>query len=67
MARGVPAGPVHSVPQAFSQAHARHRKMLVDDGEYRGIGLPIKLSGTPGAPGTRPPRLNEHSELIDAS
>ena len=67
MARGVPAGPVHSVPQALSQAHARHRNMLVDDDEYRGIGLPIKLSGTPGAPGSRPPRFNEHSELINAS
>jgi len=67
MARGVPAGPVNSVPQAFAQPHARHRAMQVTDGEYRGIGVPIKLSSTPGAPGTRPPRFNEHAEMIHAS
>ena len=67
MARGVPAGPVNSVPQAFAQPHARHREMQVTDGDYRGVGVPIKLSGTPGAPGERPPRFNEHAEVINAS
>lgn len=67
MARGVPAGPVNSVPQAFAQPHARHRDMQVTDGDYRGVGVPIKLSGTPGAPGARPPRFNEHAEMINES
>ncbi|HZA96269.1 MAG TPA: CoA transferase, partial [Burkholderiaceae bacterium] len=35
MASGVPAGPVHSVPQAFAQPHAAHRAMQVSKGDYR--------------------------------
>ena len=64
MASGVPAGPVHSVPQAFSQPHAAHRHMQVNDGAYRGIGTPVKLSATPGQPGRRPPRFNEHADTV---
>ena len=64
MAKGVPAGPVHSVPQAFSQSHAAHRRMRVSNGDYQGIGVPIKLSATPGQPGRRPPRFDEHANTI---
>ena len=63
MARGVPAGPVYSVPQALSQPHAAHRGMKVNDGDYRGIGLPVKLSVTPGQPGCPPPRF-EHAHTV---
>ena len=44
---GVPAGPVNSVPQALEQEHARHRRMLVEHGDYRGLGPSVQLSGTP--------------------
>ena len=64
MAKGVPAGPVHSVPQAFSQPHAAHRGMQVSDGDYQGIGMPVKLSVTPGQPGRRPPRFDEHADTV---
>ena len=64
MASGVPAGPVHSVPQAFSQPHAAHRAMQVSKGDYRGIGVPVKLSATPGQPGRRPPRFDEHADTV---
>jgi len=64
MAAGVPAGPVNDVPHALEQAHARHRAMRVEDGDYRGVGSPIKLSATPGKPGRRPPRFNEHADEI---
>ncbi len=64
MARGVPAGPVHSVPQAFSQPHAAHRGMRVSHGDYQGIGMPVKLSVTPGQPGRRPPRFDEHANTV---
>lgn len=64
MAVNVPAGPVNSVPQAFAQAHAQHRAMRVEDGDYRGMGVPIKLSKTPGRPGRRPPRFGEHADEI---
>jgi crotonobetainyl-CoA:carnitine CoA-transferase CaiB-like acyl-CoA transferase len=61
---GVPAGPVHSVPQAFAQVHAAHRAMVVEDDGYRGIGAPVKLSGTAPRPARRPPRFAEHAEAI---
>jgi crotonobetainyl-CoA:carnitine CoA-transferase CaiB-like acyl-CoA transferase len=64
MASGVPAGPVHNVEQAFAQPHAAHRQMLVERDGYRGVGVPLKLSATPGRPGRRPPRFNEHAEEI---
>ncbi|MEO8132853.1 MAG: CoA transferase [Betaproteobacteria bacterium] len=66
MRRGVPAGPVNTVPQALEQAHARHRGMRVENaaGGYRGIGAPAKLSDTQGAPGRPPPRFGEHAEQV---
>ena len=64
MAANVPAGPVNNVPQAFAQAHAQHRAMRVEDGDYRGMGIPVKLSATPGRPGRRPPRFGEHADEI---
>lgn len=65
---GVPAGPVNTVPEAFEQPHALARDMVIERPDYRGIGLPIKLSETPGQAGRRPPRLGEHnSEIIRSS
>lgn len=64
MRAGVPAGPVHSVPQAFAQAQATHRGMLVEDGGYRGVGPPVKFSRTPPLEARRPPRFNEHADQI---
>jgi len=60
MAAGVPAGPVYTVPQALGHAHAAHRQMHVAQPGYQGVGLPIKLSRTPGRPGSAPPAFNEH-------
>lgn len=64
MALGVPVGAVHTVPEAFEQPHALHRGMVVDSAGYRGVGLPMKLAGTPGAPGSAPPRFAEHNEAL---
>lgn len=65
MNAGVPAGPVNTIPEAFQQPHALARDMVVERTDYRGIGLPIKLSDTPGQAGRRPPKLGEHnSEII---
>lgn len=49
MRMGVPAAPVHTVPQAMECAHTAHRAMRVrsDDG-YEGLGIPVKLGRTPG-------------------
>ena len=64
MRAGVPAGPVNSVPQALEQAHAGHRGMRLHDGDYRGIGSPIKLADTIARGVSRPPRFGEHADEI---
>jgi crotonobetainyl-CoA:carnitine CoA-transferase CaiB-like acyl-CoA transferase len=64
MRAGVPAGPVHTVPQALGQAHAAHRGMLVEDGDYRGIGAPVKLSQSCARPASKPPRFGEHATQV---
>jgi crotonobetainyl-CoA:carnitine CoA-transferase CaiB-like acyl-CoA transferase len=38
--------------------------MLVEAEGYRGVGMAVKLSGTPGKPGRRPPRFGEHADSI---
>jgi crotonobetainyl-CoA:carnitine CoA-transferase CaiB-like acyl-CoA transferase len=64
MNAGVPAGPVHTVPEAFEQPHAHARDMVIERPDYCGIGLPIKLSDTPGQVGRCPPGLGEHNDEI---
>jgi crotonobetainyl-CoA:carnitine CoA-transferase CaiB-like acyl-CoA transferase len=61
MRHGVPAGPVNTVPEALQQAHAGHRGMCVEREGYRGLGLPVRLSRTPGGAGEVPPRFGQHS------
>jgi len=64
MALGVAAGPVNTVPEAFEQPHTAARNMFIQRDDYQGVGLPIKLSKTPGTAGARPPRLGEHTREI---
>lgn len=66
---GVPAGPVYDYEEAFDEPHARAREMVVkvdhpDAGEAKMIGIPIKLSETPGSVRLPPPRLGEHTSEI---
>lgn len=46
---GVPAGAVNDVGQALGMPHVLHREMVVERDGYRGVGIPIKLTSTPGA------------------
>src|SRR5690606_27847366 len=55
MAQGVPAAPVNTVAEALQHPHTRHRAMRVERPGYKGLGLPIKLHGSPGRPGSKPP------------
>lgn len=52
--RGVPAAPVHNVAEALTAAQTRHRGMVVESDDYRGVGVPITLSRS-GAVPPRPP------------
>jgi crotonobetainyl-CoA:carnitine CoA-transferase CaiB-like acyl-CoA transferase len=61
---GVPAGPVRDVGQVVAARHTQHREMAVDDHGYRGWGLPIKFSRTPGEIHTRPPRYGADGAAV---
>ena len=61
---GVPAGLVQTIPEALMHPHTKHREMLVELGEYRWTGIPVKLSATPGAVQRPPPEFNQHIDEI---
>jgi crotonobetainyl-CoA:carnitine CoA-transferase CaiB-like acyl-CoA transferase len=62
--RGVPCGVVQELPDVLTHPHTRHRAMVYEQGEYRGVGAPLKLSRTP--PGLRrlPPRFGEANREV---
>lgn len=64
LAVGVPAGPVRDVAQVWADDHTRHRAMAAEVGAYRGFGLPIKFSRTPGAIARTPPRYGAHGREV---
>ncbi|BAH52892.1 CaiB/BaiF CoA transferase family protein [Rhodococcus opacus] len=49
LARGVPAAVVRDIAEALGDPQVHHRHMVVTDGDYRGVGIPIKLDRTPGS------------------
>ena len=66
---GVPAGPVSSYAEALADEHTLAREMVVeaehpDAGTVKMLGIPVKLSATPGAVRRPPPRLGEHTGEI---
>lgn len=54
---GVPAAAVQTVDQALEHPHTKHRGMVLEQGEYKGVGSPIKLSRTPATLRKLPPEL----------
>jgi crotonobetainyl-CoA:carnitine CoA-transferase CaiB-like acyl-CoA transferase len=61
---GVPAGPVLDVSEALSAPHTAYRNMVVENGNYRALGIPIKLGRTPGSVRTTPQALGELSRDV---
>jgi crotonobetainyl-CoA:carnitine CoA-transferase CaiB-like acyl-CoA transferase len=61
---GVPCAPVLSVEQALDLDHTRSREMCVELDGYRGPGIAVKLSRTPGSVRRAPPRIGEHSAAV---
>ena len=66
---GVPCGSVRSVGEVLqdSQLDARHMVETIDHvsaGAIQVLGVPIKLSDTPGAVRTAPPALGQHTDRI---
>jgi len=62
MKAGVPASPVNNVAQLLAHPHTSHRKMVIEQGSYRAINTPIKLSRTPAQFRSPPPGFGEHNQ-----
>lgn len=58
---GVPAGAVSNIKEVIEAAHTAHRDMIIEIGRYKGLGVPAKLSRTPGNPKLPPPGLGQHT------
>lgn len=66
---GVPAGPINDYAEALADPHTLARGMVVDlvhpgAGEIKALGVPVKLSATPGAVERAAPLLGQHSDEI---
>jgi crotonobetainyl-CoA:carnitine CoA-transferase CaiB-like acyl-CoA transferase len=72
-AAGIPSGPVLSFDQAMTDCHVLARGMAVDTvhpaaGRIKTLGIPVKLSDTPGALVRPAPRLGEHTaEVLESA
>jgi crotonobetainyl-CoA:carnitine CoA-transferase CaiB-like acyl-CoA transferase len=53
--RGVPCGVVQGLPDVLTHPHTGHRTMIYEEGAYKGVGAPVKLSRTPPALRRTPP------------
>jgi crotonobetainyl-CoA:carnitine CoA-transferase CaiB-like acyl-CoA transferase len=68
-AAGVPCGSVRSVGEVLADPQLAARDMIAHldhaaAGAIRALGVPIKLSNTPGGVRTPPPRLGEHTDAV---
>jgi len=68
-AAGVPAGPILRYDEVFADPHVRHREMAVEvdhprAGPSRVLGVPMKLSATPGGVRRPAPTLGQHTDEI---
>jgi crotonobetainyl-CoA:carnitine CoA-transferase CaiB-like acyl-CoA transferase len=68
-AAGVPCGSVRNLEEVFSDDQVRAREMVAfvehpTVGALEVLGVPVKLSTTPGSVRRPPPRLGEHTETI---
>jgi formyl-CoA transferase/CoA:oxalate CoA-transferase len=68
-AAGVPCGSVRDVAEVLADKHLQARSMIeviqhASAGPIRVLGVPIKLSDTPGRVRTAPPTLGQHTEEI---
>ena len=68
-AEGVPCGAVRSIDEVFADPQLAAREMMPTVahptiGELHVLGVPVKLSETPGNVRTPPPRLGEHTARV---
>ena len=66
---GIPVGPINTVGEILEDPQIHARQMVVElthpeYGPLKTLGIPIKLSDTPGAVETAPPKFGEHNGSI---
>lgn len=66
---GVPCGPINSIAEMAADPQALAREMIVElehprAGRTRALGLPIKLSRTPGKVARPAPLMGEHTREV---
>ena len=66
---GVPCGPIYDMADVYSDPQVLAREMVVEmdhptAGRIRNIGIPVKLSATPGSIRLPAPTLGQHTEEI---
>jgi len=68
-AAGIPAGPVNRIGDMLADPHVLAREMVVETvhptaGATRALGVPVKLSGSPGSVRRPAPLLGEHTREV---
>jgi len=68
-ATGVPCGSVRNLQELFDDPQLQAREMIAHVehptiGRLRTLGVPVKLSDTPGAVRTPPPTLGQHTDAV---
>ncbi|MXY46199.1 MAG: CoA transferase [Chloroflexi bacterium] len=66
---GVPCGPIYNIEQVYADPHVQSREMSValehpKAGSIRNIGVPVKLSDTPGSVRAPAPLLGQHCDEV---
>jgi formyl-CoA transferase len=66
---GIPAGPIYTVADVFSDPQVIDREMVVqiehpEAGKIKMAGIPIKFSATPAQIRSHPPLLGEHTDEV---
>ena len=66
---GVPAGPIYNIEQVYEDPQVRAREMVVETdhpvaGRTSSIGIPVKLSDTPGRFRKPAPTLGQHTDEV---
>jgi len=68
-AAGIPCGPINTIDKVFADPQVQHRQMLLEvehpiAGRLRTIGIPVKLSETPGEVRCAAPLLGQHTTEV---
>lgn len=65
----IPVGPINKLSDILNDPHVKEREMVVEKdhpviGQLKMLGIPVKLSRTPGEIKTVPPALGEHTDQV---